>query len=98
MDFWATAWGAKVVRRGGLKVRPRASMAQLSASSSSKIIGVMRTILPSFTSTKTGPPVVELVSLVTFPIDDAPPSSFVLDPFARRLARSMPIYSCWVAR
>src|SRR5665647_1459573 len=63
----ACACGASVVRRGGVNVRPRASMLQSPLSSSSRSMGVMRTILPSSTSTKTGPPVVQLVSLSTCP-------------------------------
>ena len=62
-----------VVLRGGLKSLPRAWMVQEGASSSSNSMGVMRTILPSSTSTKTGPPVVQLVYLGDLPIRAYPP-------------------------
>src|SRR5665647_290636 len=62
-DLWATVHGDSVVRRGGEKVQPRASMRHDGASNSSRSIGRMRTILPSLTSTWTGPPVLLLVSL-----------------------------------
>jgi hypothetical protein len=39
---------------------PRASMVNDAPSSSARSIGVMRTILPSFTYMKTGPPLVML--------------------------------------
>ena len=66
MDRCACACGESVVRRGGVNVRPRASMTQSPLSSSSRSMGVMRTILPSSTSTKTGPPVVQFVSRCDF--------------------------------
>ena len=68
-----------MVLRGGEKVLPRASMLQEGASVSSNSMGVMRTILPSFTSTNTGPPVVPLVSRSTWPMVMNP---FPLAPYA----------------
>jgi len=64
----ACACGERVVLRGDVKLWPRASMVQSPLSSSSSSMGVMRTILPSATSTKTGPPVVQFVSLSTSPM------------------------------
>ena len=61
MDFWQSPWAARVVRRGGVNSLPRALMVQEGASSLSKSTGVIRTILPSFTYTKIGPPLVPLV-------------------------------------
>ena len=68
MDRCACACGESVVRRGGVNLRPRASITQSPLSSSARSMGVMRTILPSWTSTKTGPPVVQFVSRWTSPI------------------------------
>ena len=62
---------------GGLKSRPRAWMVQPSGSFSSRSMGIMRTILPSSTSTNMGPPVVQFVNLSTFPIVFRPPLAFV---------------------
>jgi hypothetical protein len=53
---------------GGVNFLPRASITQSPLSSSARSIGYMRTILPSSTSTKTGPPVVQFVSRWTSPI------------------------------
>ena len=64
----ACACGERVVRRGGMNFLPRASITQSPLSSSARSIGYMRTILPSSTSTKTGPPVVQFVSRWTSPI------------------------------
>ena len=61
MERAASACGARLVLRGGVKRRPRAVMDQDGASSSSNSIGVTRTMRPSFTSTDTGPPLVLLV-------------------------------------
>ena len=57
--------GAIVVYLGALNSLPLALMVQPSGSVSSKSIGVIRTILPSFTYTNTGPPVLELVKRIS---------------------------------
>jgi hypothetical protein len=58
LAFWPC--GASVVLRGGVYFWPFASMVKEAPSSSARSIGVMRTILPSFTCTNTGPPLVML--------------------------------------
>ena len=72
VDRWATVQGDGVVLRGGVNDRPRASMVHEAASLSSNSMRRIRRILPSFTSTNTGPPVVPLVYLFTSPIPTFP--------------------------
>jgi hypothetical protein len=88
MERAACACGERVVRRGGVNFLPRASITQSPLSSSSRSIGVMRTILPSSTSTKTGPPVVQFVSRWTPLMLPCPPVS--LDVGGRRPSTADP--------